>query len=205
MQPPHALAKLSRTHILLGAGPLPDNEVMMKCIATVLLAATLAACVSKTTPEPSAAAGIQWDSTAAAEAQAVVEQGIRAFESSDVEGVKAVLSDDWTTPAYDTDFENKALGMATRADAIKYAEDSFAQVKQMGATLKIAVKNIACRATSTLAFCVIDHEVTAAMANGQSAVQPQQATFVLAKGSAGWKWVHFHSSPGRTPAAAASK
>jgi ketosteroid isomerase-like protein len=170
----------------------------------LLLAATLAACVSKTTPEPNDVSSTQWDITAAAEARAVVEQGVRAFESSDLEGVKAVLAESWTTPAYDTDFENKPLRMATQADVIKYAEDTFAEVKKMGATLKIAVKDIACRATSTLAFCVIDHEVTATMANGQSAVQPQQATFVLAKAPAGWKWVHFHSSPGRTPAAPAS-
>lgn len=173
---------------------------------TPLLAAIVAACASNTTPAPNASATIQWDSTAAEEARAVVEQGVRAFESLDVEGVKSVMAETWMTPSYDTDMENKPVRMATSADGVKYAEDTFAAVKKMGATLKVNPKSIVCRGTSALVFCVMDHEITAKMSDGSSAAQQQQATFVLGKGAAGWKWLHFHSSPAApAPATAAAK
>ncbi len=169
-------------------------------LAALLVAVTLSAC-GTTTPEPSASASIQWDSTAASEARAVVERGVRAFESMDVEGVKSVIADRWATPSFETDMENKPVRMATYADGIKYAEDIFAAVKKMGASLKVDVKDMTCRGTSTLQYCVMDHDVIATMADGKPAVQPQRATIVLGKGQAGWKWLHWHSSAG--PAASA--
>jgi len=165
----------------------------------LLLASVVAGCSSNTTPTPSAGATIQWDSSAANEARASVERGVRAFEAMNSEGVKAELAETWVTPSYDTDMENKPLRMATYADGVKYVEDTFAAVKKMGATLKIKPKNIACRGTSTLAFCVMDHEITATLPDGKGSVQQQQATIVLGKGAAGWKWLHFHSSPAGTP------
>ncbi len=177
----------------------------MQRIATLILAATLVACATKPTPTPDAAATVQWDSATAGAVRAEVERGVNAFMQLDVEGVKAVLSQDWASASYETDFENKPLRMATRTDAIKYAEDIFAEVKKMNATLKVDIKNNDCRGTSTLAYCVLDHEVTAIVANGKPLVQPGRATVVLAKGADGWKWVHWHSSPGPAAMASANK
>jgi len=168
----------------------------MQRIATLFLAATLAACGAKTTPPSDAPATVQWDSATAGEVRGVVERGVNAFMQMDTEGVKSVLSQDWASASFETDMENKPLRMATRDDAAKYAEDTFAEVKKMGATLKIDTKQLDCRGTSTLAYCVLDHEVTATPATGKPVVQPGRATIVLAKGADGWKWVHWHSSPG---------
>jgi ketosteroid isomerase-like protein len=172
-------------------------------IATLLAMATVAACTAQNTPQPSASATVQWDSATAGEVRSVVQQGVDAFSRLDLEGVKAVLSQDWTSASFETDFENKPLRLATREDAVKYAEDTFGQVKQMGATLKIDLKNMDCRGTSTLGYCEFDTDVVATMPKGAPMVQPGRATVVVAKGADGWKWVHWHSSPG--PAAAASK
>jgi ketosteroid isomerase-like protein len=169
---------------------------MMQRIATLFLAATLAACGAKTTPAPDTPATVQWDSATAGEVRGVVERGVNSFMQMDVEGVKSVLSQDWASASYETDFENKPIRMATRDDGIKYAEDIFAEAKKMGATLKVDIKNIDCRGTSTLGYCVMDHDVTATVPKGPPMVQPGRATIVLAKGTDGWKWVHWHSSPG---------
>ena len=168
----------------------------MRPIATMVLAATLAACGSKTTPAPDIPATVQWDSTTAGEVRGVVERGVNSIAQLDPEGVKAVLSQDWTFASFDTDMENKPVRLATRDDAIKFAEGVIADVKKLNATLKIDMKNLECRGTSTLAYCVLDHDVTATMPRGKPMTQPQRATFVLAKGADGWKWVHFHSSAG---------
>lgn len=168
----------------------------MHRVSMLILAATVVACTAKTTPAPDAPATVQWDSATAGEVRSVVERGINAFAQLDVEGVKAVMSDDWTFNSFDTDMENKPLRLATRNDVIKYSEAVFADVKKLNATLKIDAKSLECRGTSTLAYCVLDHEVTATVPQGKPMVQPQRATFVLAKGVDGWKWVHFHSSAG---------
>lgn len=174
----------------------------MRRMAAVLTALTIAACGTQNTPPPDTAATAQWDSATAGEVRAAVQRGVDAFAQMNVEGVKSVLSQDWASASFETDMENKPVRMATRADAIKYAEDIFAEVKKMSATLKVDTKQLDCRGTSTLAYCVMDHEVTATMADGKTMVQPQRATIVLAKDADGWKWVHWHSSPG--PAASAS-
>ena len=178
---------------------------MMQRIATLLLAATLAACGTETTPAPDASETVQWDTATAGQVRSVIESGVDAFMALDVEGVKAVLSSDWASASYETDLENKPLRMATRDDAVKYAEDTFAEVKKLNATLKIDKKNLDCRGTSTVAYCVLDHEVTATLPKGDPIVQPGRATIVLAKGADGWKWVHWHSSPGPAASAAAAK
>ena len=168
----------------------------MQRISTLLLAVTTSACGTTRTPAPDAPATVQWDSTTAGEVRSVVERGVNSMAQMDIEGVKSVLSDDWTFASFDTDMETKPLRLATRDDVIKYAEDVSAEVKKLNATFEIDAKSLECRGTSTLAYCVLDHEVTATMPQSKPMVQPQRATFVLAKGAAGWKWVHFHSSPG---------
>lgn len=171
---------------------------------TLLAAAIVSACGANTTPAPSASATIQWDSAAASEARSSVERAVRAFESLNVDGVTAELAQTWATASYDTDMASKPVRMASYADGVKYVEDTFAEVKKIGATLKIEPKNLTCRGTSALVFCVMDHEVTATMSDGKSAVEQHQATIVLGKGEAGWKWLHFHSSAGAAASAPAA-
>lgn len=174
----------------------------MRHLIGCFAAAALSACAAQNTPAPSASASVQWDTVAASEVRSVVQQGVDAFARLDLEGIKSVLSQDWTTASFEIDFENKPLRLATRDDAIKYAEDIFGQVKQMGATLKIDLTNMDCRATATLGYCEFVTAVIATPPKGAPMTQPGRATVVAAKGADGWKWVHWHSSPGAASAAA---
>ncbi len=64
----------------------------------------------------------------------------------------------------------------------------------MGATFKIDVHSIECRATSTLAYCAMEHDVKATLPDGSMMTQPSRASVVLRRGVDGWKWTHWHTS-----------
>lgn len=71
----------------------------------------------------------------------------------------------------------------------------FAQMNKMGGMVKVDVHSIECRATSTLAYCAMEHDFKATMPDGSTMSQPSRASVVLRKGIDGWKWTHWHTSP----------
>jgi ketosteroid isomerase-like protein len=177
----------------------------MSKITALLPAAILLACGTSQESTPDTQMSVPWDSAAASEARAAVERGAKAFEMMDVEGVRGVLAADGFSTSYDLDVENKPLRLATRDDAVKYAEDMFAEVKKMNATIKVTIKSLDCRATSHLGYCVLEHAFDATMPDGKTMSQQQQATIVLTKGADGWKWAHWHTSSASAPPAASGK
>ncbi|HJU72152.1 MAG TPA: nuclear transport factor 2 family protein [Gemmatimonadaceae bacterium] len=173
----------------------------MQRILILICGATLGACTANTASESNTAA-VQWDSAGANEARAAVERGVNAFSNMDIEGLRSVLATEGFTTSYDLDLENKPLRLATRDEAIKYAETTFAEVKKLNITPKIVIKNLDCRAASGLSYCVLEHDFVATMPDGKAMTQSYQATFALTKEADGWKWMHFHTSPAAAAPAA---
>ena len=120
-----------------------------------------------------------------------------AFASMDVEGFKVGLADD--VVAFEMDLEGKPVRLGSRADAIRYAEEMFAQVK-MGASLRLEIHSSDCRATSTLAYCTVEFDFKATMPDGSTMSQSSRNSVVLRKADNGWKWTHWHSSLAVLPA-----
>ena len=130
--------------------------------------------------------------------RAQVEATMGAFASMDLEGFKAGLAED--VVAFEMDLEGKPVRLGSRDDAVRYAEEMFAQVKKMGASMKLDVHSTDCRANSTLAYCTVEFDFTATMADGSTMLQPSRNSVVLQKGDDGWKWTHWHSSLAVLPA-----
>lgn len=169
---------------------------------TLLLAVAASGCTG-TAQAPSAPAAAVFDDAAAAEARAAVQKGVAAFASQDLAAVKAELAQDGTVATFELDLDNKPVRLATRDEALKYAEDMFAQLGKMKATLAVDVRSLECRATATIAYCAMEHDFKASMPDGGSISQPSRATIVLRKGGDGWKWTHWHTSLAAAPAAPA--
>lgn len=176
----------------------------MRCLPALLIA-VLPACTQPSRATSDSATAVLWDSTAASEARAAAQKGVDAFVAADIEGVKSVFAPDGFITSYDIDLENRPLRLPTRDDAVKYAEDTFAELKKMNATLRGDVKGMDCRGTSVLAYCALDFDLAATLADGKTMSQPSRATIVLAKGAEGWKWVHWHTSIASAPPATTAK
>ncbi len=155
----------------------------------ILLVTMLGACAAEPT-------------TAPPEVLAQDERTMGAFASMDLEGVKAGLAEN--VVAFEMDLEGKPVRLGSRDDAVRYAEAMFAQVKKMGASLKLDIHSCDCRAKSTLAYCTVEFDFKATMADGSTMLQPSRNSIVLRKGDDGWKWMHWHSSLAVLPAPSAS-
>ena len=156
----------------------------------ILLAMVLGA--GEPTPAPQMSTTAQWNDAATQEVRAQVEKTMGAFASMDLEGFKAGLAED--VVAFEMDLEGKPVRLGSRGDAVRYAEEMFAQVKKMGARLKLDIHSSDCRATSTLAYCTVEFDFKATMPDGSTMSQPSRNSVVLRKGDDGWKWTHWHSS-----------
>ncbi len=167
----------------------------MKWIPMILLAAMLGGCATK-----QMATTAQWNEAAAQEARAEVEKSVRLITAMDLEGLKAEITQDGFVTIYDLDFEGKPVRMGTRDEGIQYLKTIFDEAKKMGATLDMGVPSIHCRATSTIAYCVMEYDFSATMPDGQKMTQPSRTSLVLRKGEDGWKWMHWHTSLATVPA-----
>ena len=70
----------------------------------------------------------------------------------------------------------------------------FAELKKMGASLKLDIHSRKCHAAATTAYCTAEFELKATMADGGTMSQPSRNSVVLRKTDGGWKWLHWHSS-----------
>ena len=127
-----------------------------------------------------------------------VEKTMRAFVSMNLESFKAGLVED--VVAFEIDLEGKPVRLGSRNDVVKYAEDIFAQVKKMGASLKLDIHSIQCHETSMLSYCTAEFDFKAIMADGSTMSQPSRLSVVLCKDKDSWKWMHWHSSLATLPA-----
>ena len=157
---------------------------------TVLLATVLTACTGK--PMPGTSAITEWKEDAAQEVRAQVQRTMAAFASGDLEGFKSGLADD--VVAFEMDLESKPVRLGSREDVVHFAEATFAELKKMGATLKLDIHSSDCHATATLAYCTVEFDAKATMGDGSAMSQPSRNSVVLRKGETGWQWAHWHSS-----------
>ena len=164
---------------------------MMSRTWVVLWAAMLCGCGDKA---PSGTTGASMDEAAARDVRGELTKMLGAWERLDPDFFVSGLAKEGFLAAYDFDLENKPVRIATHEDAIAYVTSMMSQVKAMGATLKVDVRSIDCRATSTVAWCAMEFDFTAKMPDGSVVSQPTRATATLRKGGDGWKWVQWHSS-----------
>jgi ketosteroid isomerase-like protein len=143
-----------------------------------------------------------WDAEAAKAAQAVVEQGLAAVEKLDAEGLRALATPDLV--AYDIDLESEPIRMDSLDEAVAYIAAIGMEAKKMGAKVKFERTECDCRATSTLAYCLLEYDFVATTA-GTRMVQPSQTTVVLGKSDGAWKWVHWHTSLSGDPVTEGAK
>ena len=150
----------------------------------MLLVTLLAACAAEPERAPQ-------------DVRAQVERTMGAFVSMDLEGFAAGLAED--VVAFEIDLEGKPVRLGSRDDAVRYAEEMFAQLKQMGASLKLDIHSIDCRANSKLAYCTVEFDLEATMPDGSSMLQPSRNSIVLRQSDGSWKWAHWHSSLAALP------
>lgn len=166
-----------------------------------LLAAALVAFLVRPANAQQAAANVQWNDAAKKDVSAQVEKTMGAFAAMDLEAFKAGLAED--VVSFEVDLENKPVRLRSRADAVRFAEESFAELKKMGAKLKLDIHTTDCHATTTLAYCTVEFDLVATMADGGAMSQATRNSIVLRKSTDGWKWAHWHSSLAALPASPA--
>lgn len=127
--------------------------------------------------------------TAAVRAQ--VEKTMNAFTALDPAAFGAGLADDVT--GYELDLEEKPVHIASKKEAMQFAESMLAALKQADAKLRIEYDAIDCHAVSTLAYCTIEFKI-AGTVGGKEMSEPWRNTIALRKERGAWKWTHWHSS-----------
>ena len=169
-------------------------------IMRLLIVGALFAVLGCTPSPPPPPSTTQWDEAAAREVRTQVETTMGAFAAMDVERFKAGLAED--VVAFEMDLENKPVRFASRQEVMAWAEGTFAEVKKMGASLKLEFHSSNCRATLTLAYCTVEFDFIATMPDGNAMTQPSRNSVVVRKGDDGWRWTHWHSSLATAPAPA---
>lgn len=151
----------------------------MKSLRIIFLALAVSACATAPTKSTQ-------------DVRAQVERLMGDFVAMQLESVKAGLTED--VVAYELDLDGKPVRLGSRDDVVRYAEDLFAQVQKMGAILKLDIRANDCRVNASLAYCTVEYDFKAMMADGGAMVQPSRTTFLLHKGGDGWKVTHWHTS-----------
>ena len=175
----------------------------MRGTATMLLATVLTACGSKPTATPRTSTIAEWSEGATQDVRAQVQRTMGAFASADLDGFKSGLTED--VVAFEMDLEGKPVRLGSREDVLRYAEATFAELKKMGASVKLDIHSLDCRATTTLAYCTVEFDAKATMGDGSTMSQPSHNSVVLRRGVAGWTWTHWHSSLAILPPPPAAK
>ena len=132
------------------------------------------------------------------DAKASVMQAIHAFEGMNSEQFQQVLRDDVT--GYDFALDGKPVRLNGRAEARRFADETFAGLKQMGGTLSFDIHSLDCQGDGHVAYCTSEFDMTVTMKDGKTMLMPTRNTFVLRNGSDGWKWVHWQSAAATAPA-----
>jgi quercetin dioxygenase-like cupin family protein/ketosteroid isomerase-like protein len=154
----------------------------------------LTSCAEQT-PEaqvPSSAA--TWDEAAAQEARAAVEKMTPAFESGDVTALSALVAEDGFLGAYDLDMQGKPITLHSRDEAVRFAEQMFAETRKMEAKVSLRMTSLHCQAMSALAVCRGEMSFSMTLPGGKQEIWPMRGTITLRKGADGWKQTHWHGS-----------
>jgi ketosteroid isomerase-like protein len=169
----------------------------MRAILVVLLVATLAAVSCTPAPAPPAKTAASGAEDAVQEVKAQVQKTMNAFAATDLEGFKAGLRED--VVSFEFDMEGKPVRLGSREEALQFAQDIWAALQEMGATIQLETHSTECRAGTRLAYCTVEFDFNAVMADGSVMTQPTRNSVVLQSDEGGWRWVHWHSSPAAAP------
>lgn len=170
----------------------------MNVLTSTLIAMLLGSAPDSAIASPGKATS---DDTAAREARTQVERTMNAFASADLAAFKAGLAED--VVSFEMDLEGKPVRLGSRNDAERFAQEVFAEMRKMGATMKLDFHSNDCHASSTMVWCIVEFDFQARMPDGSIMSQPSRNTIILRKGKDGWAWTHWHSSLASVPAPAA--
>jgi quercetin dioxygenase-like cupin family protein/ketosteroid isomerase-like protein len=142
-----------------------------------------------------------WNDAAAKDLEAFARQTFQAWQSGDLDAIRASIAADGALGAFDTDMTGKPVTIHNLDEQMQYAERMFDEMKKMGAKVTFDIHALNCRATETAGVCAIEYDGASVMADGSKQVWPVRATLVARLGSDGWKATHWHASPARAPEA----
>ena len=142
-----------------------------------------------------------WNETAAAELGDFVRQTFQAWQSGNLEAIRASIASDTTLGAYDNDMTGKPVKIRSVDEEVQFAQQMFGEMKKMGATISFEMRALNCRATDTAGVCAIEFDSSMSTPDGGKQSWPMYATMVARKGGDGWKGVHWHASMAKAPQA----
>ena len=170
----------------------------------IVLAAILTVSGCATTRPPAATATtpatVQWDEGVNAELVATMQRMNDAWSKGDLEGVRGLLADESFVRSFDLDMTNRPIVFHSKAEVLAFAEQAFAEIKKMGATMQFTIKDIDCRATATFGVCAGQMDAAATMA-GKTEAMSFRLTAGLQKNANGWAVTHWHASSAHAPVA----
>lgn len=175
----------------------------MRTQHTVLAAIlVISGCASTCPPAATATtpATVQWDEGVNAELVATMQRMNDAWSKGDLEGVRGLLADESFVRSFDLDMANKPIVFHSKAEVLAFAEQAFAEIKKMGATMQFTIKDIDCRATATFGVCAGQMDATATM-GGKTEAMSFRMTAGLQKNANGWAVAHWHASSANAPEA----
>lgn len=140
----------------------------------------------------------QTDDAATQEVSAQVEGTMGAFPSMNLDALRSGLAQD--VVAFEMDMESKPVRLGSRAEVLRWAEEMFAELKKMGASVKLDIHSRDCHVTSQMAYCTVEFDFMVTMPDGSTMSQSSRNSVVLRRGDDGWKWMHWHSSLSVLPA-----
>lgn len=143
-----------------------------------------------------------WSDDAARAAGTVVRQGLAAVERLDAEAFRSLSAGDLV--AYDIDLEGRPVRMGSLEAAVAYVAAIGTEVKKTGATVRFENLRNDCRATTDVAYCLLEYAFVSTAGDGTRMSQPSQTTVVLTNTGGGWKWAHWHTSLSAAPASGPS-
>lgn len=180
---------------LHGAGPAIAGLV----VVAGLTWAAAARDVEPATPAQgnTAAATDMMNRDARAEA-AVLESSHRLhhyFDTLNVEGIAGEIADDFLF-VYEMTPDGKPIKLSSKAELVDWLRTSFKEFGKMKAVT--AAKNPVMHARATSNFAIVTEECSlrVLLPDGHTQIQTLRATSVARKGPDGWKWLHWHMSPG---------
>jgi ketosteroid isomerase-like protein len=138
---------------------------------------------------------VQWDEKAAAEAEATLHKFHRAWDTMDIEAVRAAIADDGFLTTFEINSKNEAVKLSSKEELIQFMNSAFNEFKGQNSTTDARPRvDMVCRATATLAVCTEECDIKVKLADGSSEITPHRGTSILRKGPDGWKFTHWHVS-----------
>ena len=123
----------------------------------------------------------------------------RAWSAMDVDAIRASFANKDALPSYDLDLRGAPIRFSSRDDVVRYAERVFAEMRKMGATMRLSVHDLQCRANATLGVCAQEFDAEVTLGDGTKEAWSFRGTGAARKEEDGWRWTHWHASLAKMP------